>query len=345
MSFSFTMEDVLPLLGIQCPSNRVSFDIPCPVCDTGRKTKHLNINLRKNTFRCPRCGDVQGGVLDLYALYADCSRAEAYKAISESTVVRPQERTWQRQPAVRECGPAPIQQRDTVYRALLSKLPLTQDHIRNLHDRGLNDDQISFYEFKSADPDRMHDLGSVLSKEGYSLRGVPGFYMHFGCWRFCCEYSGILIPVLDIEGRIQGLQLRLDDRDKRKFRWISSSGRDMGTPARSYPHFIGSLSGTILLTEGPMKGDIIHALSGKTVLAVPGVNCLSQLQPLLQDLKSKGVRKIDTAFDMDFLTNPHVQNGYTQLCRILEETGFSYKTLTWDPGYNGLDDYLKAIMT
>ncbi len=323
----------------------MSFNISCPVCDTDNKHKHLNINLRKNTFRCPRCGDVQGGVLDLYALYADCSRGSAYKAISNSLGISPKKSSKPKRIEIKECALAPVIQRDKVYRALLSLLPLTQEHIRNLQNRGLDDEQIACFGFKSAIPEQMHDLGAVLYIRGYSLEGVPGFYVNAGTWSFRCDYAGILIPVMDLDGCIQGLQLRLDSKEKRKFRWISSGGMNQGTQAHSFPHFIGNQSDSIILTEGPMKGDIIHALSRMTVLAVPGVNCLSLLEPVLQELRLRGTIRVKTAFDMDFLSNPHVQNGYDQMCELLEKTGFSYRTYTWDPGYNGLDDYLKSICT
>ena len=47
-----------------------------------------------------------------------------------------------------------------------------------------------------------------------------------------------------------------------------------------------------------------------------------------------------TAFDMDFLTNPHVENGYKNLKRHLTDNGFQYGTYLWDPQYKGLDDYV-----
>ena len=59
-----------------------------------------------------------------------------------------------------------------------------------------------------------------------------------------------------------------------------------------------------------MKADVIHALSGLTVLAVPGVNTLTHLKLTLEKLRSQGVTEIKTAFDMDFSTNIHVQNGF-----------------------------------
>jgi len=92
----------------------------------------------------------------------------------------------------------------------------------------------------------------------------------------------------------------------------------------------------LVLTEGPMKADVIHALTGLTVLAVPGVNSLTQLETTLSDLRAEGVAEIKTAFDMDFATNYHVQNGYNNLLSLLGNMGFQFGTYLWDPRYKGL---------
>ena len=63
------MVDVIPLL--DCPPSRrgrTATTSPVPVVRDKPKGRHLNINLRKDVFRCPRCG-FSGGVLDLYALF------------------------------------------------------------------------------------------------------------------------------------------------------------------------------------------------------------------------------------------------------------------------------------
>ena len=83
---------------------------------------------------------------------------------------------------------------------------------------------------------------------------------------------------------------------------------------------------------------IAREAPGQTVLAVPGVNSLTQLTPVLNFLREQGTRSIMTAFDMDYMTNPHVQNGYYELAKLLSETGFQYGTYLWDPAYKGLDD-------
>lgn len=144
----------------------------------------------------------------------------------------------------------------------------------------------------------------------------------------------------DRQGRIQGLQIRRDKVKKRKFRWVSSTERPDGCPAEGWTHLAGPVRPMLVLTEGPMKADVIHALTGLTVLAVPGVNSLTQLETTLSDLRAEGVAEIKTAFDMDFATNYHVQNGYNNLLSLLGNMGFQFGTYLWDPRYKGLDDYI-----
>ena len=47
-----------------------------------------------------------------------------------------------------------------------------------------------------------------------------------------------------------------------------------------------------------------------------------------------------TAFDMDYLSNPHVTNGYRDLSGILAMLGLPYGTYLWNPDHKGLDDYV-----
>ena len=47
-----------------------------------------------------------------------------------------------------------------------------------------------------------------------------------------------------------------------------------------------------------------------------------------------------TAFDMDYATNQHVQNGLENLVALLDANGFRYGTYLWDPRYKGLDDFI-----
>ena len=184
-------------------------------------------------------------------------------------------------------------------------------------------------------------IAKQLHEEGYYLAGVPGFYHDTdGSWTINKEKRGILVPARTPEGKIQGLQIRLDFIKKGKFRWLTSIGKQDGCKAECWTHIAGEPTPTILLTEGPMKADIIHHITGQTVIAVPGVNSLNHLKETLEYVQSKGTAKIMTAFDTDYLKNPHVKDGYFNLTAMLAQVGTEYGTYLWDPQYKGLDGYV-----
>lgn len=83
MLLRYQMNDVIPLLPIpQPPWGKTAYNIPCPICDTpDSRDRHLNINLKKNVFRCPKCGQFSGGVFDLYAYYKGISCNDVLKLL------------------------------------------------------------------------------------------------------------------------------------------------------------------------------------------------------------------------------------------------------------------------
>lgn len=340
----FHMSDVISLIGLPYPpSGHSTYNIPCPCCDDKPGKKHLNINLKKDVFRCPRCG-FSGGVFDLYAHYAGIPREEVREALIARLNV--QGDVQKRTPKVvikeiPECPLTDVDSRSATYEAFLAKLSLSSDHRQNLRDRGLTDDAIDRLGYKTTPVIGMSSIAKQLAGEGHYLAGVPGFYKtESGQWSFVQENRGILIPVRNENGQIQGLQIRRDNVTRRKFRWVSSVGKPDGCKAEGWVHLAGTPRPMILLTEGPMKSDVIHFLTGQTVVAVPGVNALTHLERMLDILREYGVTKIMTAFDMDFLSNPHVQGGYNNLTWMLNDMGFQFGTYLWNPEYKGLDDYV-----
>ena len=341
-----TMADVISLLGLPGPKDgRTSYNIQCPCCDDNPRKKHLNINLEKDVFRCPRCG-FSGGMFDLYASYSGVDRRKARETLLarlniDDSGASSSQRRRQRKIMTEECPITDIDIRDETYRALLGKLSLASDHKLGLLARGFTEEEIIRRGYKSMPVAGNAALARRLLAEGKYLSGVPGFYhTEEGRWSFVHEKRGILIPARDPDGKIQGLQLRMDNESKRKFRWISSIGKQDGTKAECWTHLAGQPQHTVILTEGPMKADVIHHLTGDTVLAVPGVNSLTHLEETLVYLKEHGTSHIMTAFDMDYLTNPNVDSGYARLREILSRVGMQYGTYLWDPQYKGLDDYI-----
>lgn len=66
------------------------------------------------------------------------------------------------------------------------------------------------------------------------VKGVPGFYRDTdGNWtiNFKAENSGILIPIVSLDGFIQGFQIRVDHvTDTKKYIWLSSVNYDQEFP-------------------------------------------------------------------------------------------------------------------
>ena len=351
----FSMLDIVGILGLPFPKHgESSYYIQCPCCDDTQdpRSKHLNINLKKNVYRCPRCG-FNGGMFDLYAYYAHIPRKEVYNALrkrignigSSDDGHKKVPPTVPEQPEETECPIIDVESRHATYSALLSKLTLAKDHRENLLNRGLTDQEIDKLGYKTTPVAGMSMIAKQLRQEGYYLAGVPGFFRkEDGNWTFIHEKRGILIPVRDHKGQIQGLQIRRDNTEKRKFRWVSSTDMKDGCKAEGWTHLAGPIVETVVLTEGPMKADVIHALTGITVLAVPGVNTLTQLRIALEVLRAEGVERIQTAFDMDFTTNYHVQNGFNNLLALLDDMNFKFGTYLWDSRYKGLDDYIWESM-
>lgn len=334
------MLDILPLIDIaQPPPGARSYNIPCPCCDHAPRKRHLNINLEKDVFRCPRCG-FSGGIFDLYSYYTGIPRHGIRSTLLSRLPFSAS--NLPKQPVARNEVPlCPIEQRSETYQAFLSHLSLASDHWESLLSRGLSPEEILRLGYKTTPSASTKLLASHLLSSGYCLQGVPGFYQTAAGWTLIPQHRGILIPVRDLHGRIQGLQIRCDSTSHRKFRWLSSINRKSGCKAESWVHMSGAPKDIVLLTEGAMKADIIHAFTGQTVLAVAGINALSSLEEVLVDLQQRGTQKIMIAFDMDFLSNPHVQTGYCHLTELLSTLGFCYGTYLWDPHYKGLDDYLQ----
>lgn len=338
----YQIADVVSLLGLPGPvDGRSSYYVTCPCCDESPKRRHMNINLKKNVFRCPRCG-VYGGIFDLYSLYTGVPKDRVREELNARLGhVEPSKQRSSAKPAIHEYPLTDIETRHATYSALLSMLSLAPDHREKLLKRGLTDADIERLGYKTTPVIGASAIAKQLLNAGYYLAGVPGFYRdNDDNWTFVQEKRGILIPARNMGGQIQGLKIRRDDVSKGKFRWISSIEKKDGCQAKGWTHLAGPVCREILITEGPMKADIVNTLTGRTVLAVPGVNGLTQLEETLTLLREAGLQKIKTAFDMDYFANYHVQAGYENLLALLGHMGFQYGTYLWDPRFKGLDDYI-----
>ena len=113
----------------------------------------MNINIRKDVFRCPRC-NTKGGIYDLYTLFTGVPKDKVRQALREklgrNSSYKPQRRTpFVPEKEMQECPLIGVEERNITYTALLNKLTLANDHKQNLLARGLTEDEIEKLGYKT----------------------------------------------------------------------------------------------------------------------------------------------------------------------------------------------------
>lgn len=252
---------------------------------------------------------------------------------------------------------SPIMIRNKTYVTLFKYLGLSEDHKKNLEDRGMN----HTFLYRTLDFKVLNESELIenLLKAGCKLQGVAPFYYENGKWHIKKYPRGILVPYMDSNSMIQGLQLRIDDdllkpytgKDGKthtpsKYVWLSSGDKENGTRGESYGSYLCNYvnynnmrvatfrNGICTITEGAMKGDIAHQLSGKSFWALAGVNAQGKrFEKELKNLKSLGVSTIEIAFDMDRFLNISVLAAIKKMCETVKANGFKLRILSWNTEY------------
>lgn len=322
--------------------NNVEYKARCPFC--GDTKYHLGLNRQKGMFHCFRCKE-KGNSVSLYAKLNGVSNKEAYARLRDDDFdFTAREVTYIEFP---ETPIRSLYDRHNVYYDFLKLLRLNACHQENLLARGLPFNRIHQFMYRSMPTDDVfrREVMEKLSKM-HDLTGIPGFYRdRGGNWQMYIQRcGGLFIPICDKEGYIQGLQIRLDlpeDSKKDKFRWFSSKYYTCGTKAKSWVHVVGNTNARkACLTEGAMKADITSVLSnGELFIAVPGVSAINQLVDVIKDMH---IERVYEAFDMDKRSKPEVKEALIQLRKVLSDNGIEYEGCSWNPNYNGLDEYFAA---
>lgn len=331
----FGIEEVARLCGIQMKNDGMGareIKALCPFCSD--KHYHLYLNTEKNQWNCFRCG-AKGNDVSLYAKINCITNREAVNELSE--------RIGNTMPKkVKQAISTPMKsliERHNVYYDMLKLFKLNNNHHKALLKRGLQEDNIQQFMYKSlpaTEYERRRIINELSAK--YDLRGVPGFYRKYGEWHmYSADCGGFLIPVCNKDGYIQGMQIRFDS-DKKRYRWFSTNEYPEGTGVSSWVHIVGDTSSdSAYLTEGALKADVASVLSGGAMfIAVPGVNAAKCLPDTLSQLN---IKKVYEAFDMDKQINNHVRKALKNIHNILNMYGIEVQTCTWNPWYKGIDEY------
>jgi hypothetical protein len=225
------------------------------------------------------------------------------------------------------------------YRALLSELSLSPTHRKNLRHRGLTESQIDQLGYKTLPLDGRHNVATRLQDNDIRLAGVPGFYLDAGRWQLVPRPVGIAIPVKDTKQRVIGVQVRCDNTEGGRYRWLSSRGFNRGCSPGAPAHVAGTVStgGEVWITEGPLKADIAALKLDRLVLAVAGVGNWSSAIPIIRELEPS---RAIIAFDMDKVSNPTVKTHSESLMAWLIRHDVRTFEADWNTHFKGLDDLL-----
>jgi DNA primase len=293
---------------------------------------------------CPICGKPDWCLISQDGKSVICARIESQKPAGKAGWIHNLENgiTLPDKPIQPEKSlkKAPLEILDKTYNRLLSELRLSPIHKENLMKRGLSEDQITAFNFKSMPREDRSLVIKTLLNNNTQLEGIPGFWKDSLGFYHLSGPHGITIPVRDLIRRIVGIQIRCDDTSGGKYKWLSSAERPDGCSsgvsvhvARPENHKIDE----IWITEGPLKADIACLKLQRIVLAIPGVACWNEAVPILCKLK---IRRVVLALDMDKLTNEFVKLYQIQLTNRLLDLGFMVYEANWNSQFKGLDDIL-----
>lgn len=233
----------------------------------------------------------------------------------------------------------------TVYRAMLGFLELRKEHHDNLLKRGFPEDIITWLKFRSTPKDTV-GICKKLQGAGYSLEGVPGFYLNkHEEWDLNITGHGFFCPVYDMERNlILGFQIRVDKPiGNAKYLWFSSIGFSKGVGSGSLATYLpGNNDKVIIITEGILKATLIWTLLGGevTVIGIPGIRVRKCLQSYLQMYENNAF--VYEAYDMEKILRPEDMPLYNECLADAKKRGIELDDLLRKDEKDGINKY-KAI--
>ncbi|MBR2787839.1 MAG: hypothetical protein IKD94_01620, partial [Erysipelotrichaceae bacterium] len=192
----FVVEQDLAPLGIRKVPNSKGYSFNCPFCEKNglKPDRHhkYTVDIYKNVGHCMRCG-AGHGIIGLH-------QALSKRSISMDEAKKDLMKRWEGLPSDvqielsktldrleeenrKQLFPAPIEIRDSVYRAFLAQLSLSKAHHDDLIARGLSEKEIADRMYKTvpavgfktfATNSFSYEVTDALKR--HPQWGIPGFY-------------------------------------------------------------------------------------------------------------------------------------------------------------------------
>ncbi|HHP7244300.1 MAG TPA: hypothetical protein ACFE0H_06405, partial [Elainellaceae cyanobacterium] len=243
-------------------------------------------------------------------------------------------------------------ERDRLYRQILSQLTLHPDDRADLHRRGLTTELIHHWGFKSVEQWQSLDQVFPTSLAGISSSGRS----------LNTPFPGYLCPIYDIKGRITGFQVRNRalEPNTPKYYWLTSKTKS--SPDGATPHLgNGELPLAVYSPNQPPQKEAIALVEGTgpkplltaqrlgiiTIGAAGGQFSSSRqtLRQILDETTCQFSQKIVEFYpDAGAICNPHVLRQYRATWRLLKSWGYTIQVMWWkqltkaDPDIDELSD-------
>lgn len=253
---------------------------------------------------------------------------------------------------------------DKFYQYVLSTNPLSKKDKKYLESCGLED---------------LSDYGTLchrtFDEEKFQCREIPdqfelgiaGLYTSRDLKRqyLNMQATGIIRGIRNFDGLIIGIEIRLDDKTKKKYarstnpeiynkeakyQPLTSAKKHNGIKAdtKRYYYFKGESEDELWITEGGKKGQCLNEKLNKNVISVRGV---SQTAYIFDDIFNKlpNLKKIVIAYDIDHKINDDVKFFHEKLTNELMSKGlYDIYIADWESEYDengkyiykGIDDAL-----
>lgn len=162
---------------------------------------------------------------------------------------------------------------DKTYRKLLLLLSLSGEHKERLRNRGMSEREIREGMYATL-PDFAKRPEIVAQFDATEMQGVPGFGIINGEWVLAGTQNSLVIPVIDTDGNIVALRLRVFHQ-KVKYLWLSTGNATVfenGCSPGSPVHVARELNDfpEAWIVSGEIKANMAAVRLNRPVISIPG---------------------------------------------------------------------------
>jgi P4 family phage/plasmid primase-like protien len=243
-----------------------------------------------------------------------------------------------------------------VYEFILRKLPVCNEDLKQLRDRGImnvNGRILFALSFGSMPFHNSADRGEVaqklLEKFGDDIYRVPGISKNCpsgkGVKPWIEGQEGLMIPARDYAGNITAIMLRPRIRGEGPKYLFMSSSKHGGASATPSLHFSIQFKTNhrtgkpIFITEGYLKADVLCMVHGLPVLGTPANN----VEPANWFISSNPLETFILAYDQDANETARKTTSLNLLKTFIKFPEHDIRMAVWDGSKGkGLDDLLAA---